>query len=180
MPLEGHAVAPPAAMLFDSTASAWLFDREYIPFVRVSLATAAKQILAQQFVIDARPDADANGEVRYLLHALGAAACRSLDVRVLLAQVVVEKPFPVDVNASAARFLIARGVRVRRLPERFGVQMHTKCTVVDNDLVIVGSHNWTSRAFSQNSETSLALKSSECASYVTERFESLWSRAEDY
>jgi phosphatidylserine/phosphatidylglycerophosphate/cardiolipin synthase-like enzyme len=167
-------------MLLDTVSAEWLFDDQYIAFVRACLRGARQRVLAQQFVVDPRPEEDRQGEVRYLLHALAEAAHRGLDVRVLLAQVFVERPLPIDINEPSARFLIKRGVRVRRYPEALGVQMHAKALVVDDQIVIAGGHNWTPSAFRINSETSIVLKSEECAAYISERFETLWSKAEEY
>jgi len=131
-------------------------------------------------VVDARPDEDECGEVRYLLHGLAEAAHRGLDVRVLLAEVLVERPLATDINEPAALFLIKRGVQVRRSPAASGVQLHTKAVVLDDEIVIAGAHNWTPGAFRLNSETSLVLRSEDCTAHVAERFETLWSKARDY
>jgi phosphatidylserine/phosphatidylglycerophosphate/cardiolipin synthase-like enzyme len=103
-----------------------------------------------------------------------------LDVRVLLAQVLVERPLPIDINEPPARFLIKRGVQVRRYPEALGTQLHTKMLLVDDQIVIAGSHNWTPAAFSTNCESSMVLKSEDSAKCVAKRFETLWSKAEEY
>lgn len=167
-------------MLLDATAAEWLFDERYVAFVRTCLSCARQRVLVQQFLVDPRPEEDRRGEVRYLLHALAAAAHRGLDVRVLLAQILVERPLPIDLNEPSARFLTKRGVHVRRYPEASGVQMHAKVVVVDSRVVIAGSHNWTPSAFRINSESSIVLKSEECAAYVSGHFATLWSKAEEY
>lgn len=168
-----------APLLFDAAAE-WLFDQQYIAFVRTCLYRARESIFVQQFLVDARPEEDRHGEVRYLLHALADAANRGLDVRVLLAQIRVERPLPIDLNEPAARFLMRRGVNVRRYPEASGVQMHAKLVGVDSSIVIAGGHNWTPSAFRINSESSIVLKSEECAACVLEHFATLWSKAEEY
>jgi phosphatidylserine/phosphatidylglycerophosphate/cardiolipin synthase-like enzyme len=167
-------------VLLDTAAAEWLFDEQYSSFVRACISRARQRILAQQFVVDARPEEDELGEVRYLLHGLAEAAHRGVDVRVLLAEVLVERPLAVDINEPPARFLIKRGVQVRRYPAALGVQMHAKALVVDDAMVITGGHNWTPSAFRINAESSLVLRSEACAAYVSERFESLWSKADDY
>lgn len=167
-------------MLFDSKAAEWLFDDHYISFVRACLVGARQRVFVQQFVVDPRPEEDRQCEVRYLLHALAEAAHRGLDVRVLLAQVLVERPIPIDINEPAARFLVKRGVQVRRYPEVLRRQMHAKVLLVDENTVVAGSHNWTPGAFQLNSETSMVIKSEDCAAYAAECFGRLWSKAEEY
>jgi phosphatidylserine/phosphatidylglycerophosphate/cardiolipin synthase-like enzyme len=167
-------------VLLNTVAAEWLFDDQYISFVRACINAARHQILVQQFLVDPRPEEDQQGQVRYLLHALAEAAHRALDVRVLLAQVIVERPLPIDINEPAARFLIRRGVKVRHYPLSIGRQMHAKVILVDDELVIAGSHNWTPKAFRVNSETSMVIKSADSAASVKERFTTLWSQSEDY
>lgn len=164
-------------MLYNSTAE-WLVDGQYLPFVRASLTAACDRVYVMQFLIDPRPEEDVHGEVRYLLHALAQTARRGVDVRMLLAEVNVDRPLPVDLNEPAARFLIRRGVAVRRQAARSGVQMHAKAFVVDSDIIIAGGHNWTPGAFGPNVEASLVLRSEGCVAQVAARFEGLWSDAE--
>lgn len=167
-------------MLVDALGTDWLFDNSYLPYLHASFAQATGSILVQQFVIDPRPDADEGGEVRYLLHALAAAVHRGLDVRVLLAEVLIARPLPVDINEPAARFLLARGVAVRRMSECKGIQLHAKSILVDGELLISGSHNWTPGSFQRNTESSVAIMSIDACLLPTQRFNRLWAESEEY
>jgi phosphatidylserine/phosphatidylglycerophosphate/cardiolipin synthase-like enzyme len=168
------------AFLSDVISADLLFDQDYIAFVRASLISARKRILALQFVIDARPETDTNAEVRYVLHALADAASRGLDVRAVLAPVLAERPFLIDINEPAAQFLGHRGVPVRRYPHTSNSQMHAKMLAIDDKLLICGSHNWTPGSFRINSETSIVVNSPTCAAVVGAEFDKLWQLSEEY
>lgn len=166
--------------MLSAAAAEWLTDRDYLPFVRAAVQSARERVLVLQFVMDPRPEVDDDGAVRYLLHALAEAAHRGADVRVLLSELIVARPFPIDLNEPPARFLRNRGVAVRRQPARLKTQMHAKAMVVDDDIVIAGGHNWTPGAFALNTEASLAVRSEECATQVAGRFDTLWAQAESW
>jgi len=167
-------------MLFEAASANWIFDSEYIELLVAACERAGRSILVQQFVVDARPGEDKDGLVRGILHLLAEAQSRNLDVRVLLAEILVEKPLPIDLNEPAARFLLHRGVKVRYLEHSTGGQLHAKAVIIDGKTVLCGSHNWTPGAFASNTETSIAVSSEETALVLTQRFESLWQGAKEY
>jgi phosphatidylserine/phosphatidylglycerophosphate/cardiolipin synthase-like enzyme len=162
-----------------------LSGSDYIALLRVAVRRARARVWIQQFVIDARPSEDRFGEVRYLLHSLGEATRRGLDVRLLIPQILSSpEGWRFDVNEAAASFLLARGVAVRRYVEKPPrPHMHAKTVVIDSELAIAGNTNWTPSAFRLNSEQSIAIRSEAFASQVAARFERLWtnqSEAHDF
>ena len=63
-------------------------------------------------------------------------------------------------------------------PERMRVQKgsHTKGIVVDGDLVLIGSHNWSGDGTVLNRDASLIVRNAEAASYYAAAFEHDWER----
>lgn len=88
------------------------------------------------------------------------AALRGVQVRVL-----------VDTEAMAARFKTlgfdARAVQPTRM-------LHTKAIVIDRHTLILGSHNLTKRANSDNYELSVALQDFEVVDQFINYFDRLW------
>ncbi|MCP5245598.1 MAG: phospholipase D family protein [Burkholderiales bacterium] len=160
-------------MLVDAQQVRLLQNSQYIRFLRQSLENAKSRVLVLQFLVDVRPQEDTFGEVRYLLNSIAEASADGLDVRVLLAQILVDHPTPRDLNEVAATYLRRRDVRVRQLCDPCGQQQHAKAILLD-DVVIVGSHNWTPAAFRLNEETSLAISSPSAARIFADRFDHLW------
>ncbi len=146
-----------------------------ILLLRAAIEKACSRIWVQQFVVDVRPGADRSGMMRYMLHALAEAARRGVDVRVLLPVVTSPSGDPYDLNLPAVRFLARRGVAVRRYRgSRQRPHQHAKVVIVDDDFVSVGNFNWTTRAFRENTEQGLAIRSSSITSDAAARFDRLW------
>ena len=53
-------------------------------------------------------------------------------------------------------------------------RLHSKLFIVDDRIVVVGSHNYSTRAFSSNFETSVVVYSPEVAAEFKSHFERLW------
>jgi phosphatidylserine/phosphatidylglycerophosphate/cardiolipin synthase-like enzyme len=168
------------ALLLNTTGADWLFDKKYHSFLYASFLQARKSILIQQFVIDPRPSEDKDSKVRQLLSALGDAVQRGVEVRVLLASVIVDTPYPIDINTPTAMYLRKRNVKIRSYVNELNEQMHTKSVVIDAKKVIVGSHNWTPNSFNNNIETSIVVNAADAALYMTNSFNKLWAKSIEY
>jgi len=145
-------------------------------FLRTAIDEARARIWVQQFVIDVRPKADRSGMMRHILHALARAAGRGVDVRVLVPAVMAPSGDPHDMNLPAVRFLAARGVAVRRYEgSTVRPHHHAKVTIIDDDLLTVSNSNWTTRAFRENTEQGVAIRSVSVAGSAAGRFDWLWS-----
>lgn len=53
--------------------------------------------------------------------------------------------------------------------------IHTKMMIIDNDIVILGSHNYTMNAFTINYEVSIIIQNQNFAERLDEYFNNLWS-----
>ncbi|MCL6574652.1 phospholipase D-like domain-containing protein [Kyrpidia sp.] len=90
-----------------------------------------------------------------LLAALGEAARRGVGVHVLL------DPRQPD-RAVAQRRLLQDGADVH-LYRSAGERLHAKAAVIDQDILVIGSANWTRRAFEVNHEWIVALRAPQAA-----------------
>ncbi len=148
---------------------------DLMALLRTAVARARKRVWALQFVADARPSEDRYGEIRYLVHALGEAASRGVDVRLLLPILMAGPDASYDLNEPVARFAAARGVAVRRYAPAAGrPHLHAKTMLVDDDLAIVGNANWTPSAFRLNTEQAVAARSEQATRRMALRFAHLW------
>lgn len=166
--------------VFDAAAGTLLFDDDYGLFLHDAIERARSRFLATQFLVEMRPELDTERHVQFLCRALAAAAWRGVDVRLVLNRFVAAPGL--DVNEVAARWLLARGVPVRVYRPRQGsarAEMHTKLAVVDEDLAVVSSQNWTPGAFDANREAGIAIRSADVAARLAETFEGLWEVGED-
>lgn len=170
--------APAALPLFAANEIVLLRDSEYSSYVREALQAARVSIRATQFVTDVRTQKDRDREVLLLGHAFAEARWRGVSTRVILPALPIGA-LDVDGNHPFAAFLHNRGVVVRRYV-RMPKSLHTKMIIVDDELLIVGSHNWTATSFNSNRELSIAVRSRDVAESCARVFEEYWSVARDF
>lgn len=96
--------------------------------------------------------------------AITTAKRRGVKVRVLIDQKQLHEPYS-KVNA-----LTGVEVRVAALP---GL-MHDKTLVVDGEVVVTGSYNWTVSAERRNAENLIAMRSQCAAALYLGHFNALW------
>lgn len=112
-----------------------------------------------------------------LMDALRAAHARGVAVRVLMDKDTKTDPYlSTIINAPARRFLEAAGIACRMDPsDRL---MHSKYCIVDREVVVIGSHNWSSGSYFGFDDLSLAIRSTALAAQATGQFEELWNAGE--
>ena len=102
---------------------------------------------------------------------------RGIKIRIILDQKQAEEKF------SRYPIFLQEGIPVKLLPvsgKKFvkGL-MHNKFAIVDKQVVITGSYNWTASAEEINYENLLIIKSHELAKRYEEYFDSMWKKAGD-
>lgn len=113
--------------------------------------------------------------------ALVRAKKRGVDVKVVLDSSEAEDPF------SKVEFLKKNGIPVKidyfhviqsqRKMRKFPGKMHHKFAVIDEEVVITGSYNWTATAEEHNDEDCLIFgNANELARLYKKKFFTLWER----
>jgi len=77
------------------------------------------------------------------------------------------------INSRTASFLQQKGVVVKF--GQIGIATHAKMVIIDQKIVVVGSHNYTKGSFTRNQEVSVAIFGSEEARPFIDYFNHLWS-----
>jgi len=118
---------------------------------------------------------DSNNTVQQLEDALITAAGRGVDVKVILDQSEWSgKITSVSKNNEKAReYLEDGGVEVRF--ESMKETTHVKMILVDGEIVIIGSTNWTYSAFERNNEANVMIENKELAKYFENYFNFIWN-----
>ena len=84
------------------------------------------------------------------------------------------KKVRVIVNSRNVVYVLsANKVEVRKLSSYRKV--HTKLLIIDDDIAILGSHNYTMNAFTINYEVSVIIQDKEIVKRLKSYFENLWS-----
>jgi cardiolipin synthase len=126
------------------------------------------------FLLDVRHAGDPGGLVRELVRALRDAAARRVDVRVMVGD--SSRVLNLRDAAMVSRaFLRSRGIPTRVYPGTRGGGTHEKCVIVDDDLAILGSHNWWGESLAAAAEESLALRSPDLVAMLAGKFTDVWT-----
>jgi phosphatidylserine/phosphatidylglycerophosphate/cardiolipin synthase-like enzyme len=111
-----------------------------------------------------------------LLQGLVQAHQRGAAVRVLLDRDGKNDPYlSTLINSAARRFLTAAGLACRS--DSSSRLLHSKYLVIDRQLVVMGSHNWSAGSYGRFDDLTLAVQSETLATQVLERFDALWASA---
>jgi phosphatidylserine/phosphatidylglycerophosphate/cardiolipin synthase-like enzyme len=95
-------------------------------------------------------------------------------VRVLVDSDLKTDPYHSTViNFPAKKFLLEAGIECRSdLSNRL---LHSKYLILDRDIVVLGSHNWSAGSYFGFDDLTLAISSTTLAADLLARFESSWS-----
>lgn len=145
-------------------------SRDYFPKVKEVIDKAEKSIYMSMFVISLRP-AQPESVVYELCDALVAAKKRGVSVKVILDQNVDyydDESIIEGKNTLAYQYLTENGIEV--FYDNKFQYTHSKALVIDEEIVIIGSANWSYSALEKNNESSVLIKSPELAKSILRNF----------
>jgi phosphatidylserine/phosphatidylglycerophosphate/cardiolipin synthase-like enzyme len=150
-------------------------DGAYPAELKSLIARSTRRCLCSLFIIDLSPARDRGLLVSAVMHDLQSAAWRGVDVRVLIGgcRTNVEMAELADAARARAHQL---GVPCRWLTSKRNQGSHMK-TVIADDRVLTGSHNWSAGAFTNQTQDSILVESQSLAAYLVTIFEDQWARA---
>lgn len=158
---------------FQATRAIPLRDKDYYWFLLDELRNSKRRVWASIFIVNVKRADDPTREVRTLLHELGDVRRRGIDVRVLVgdAEDILSLH---EINRIARTFMRTLHIPTTwpRMPDRRG--SHDKFVIIDDDLLVLGSHNWTDTAFNRSSEDSVAVSSRDLVKMQETEFLSHW------
>lgn len=109
-----------------------------------------------------------------LLQGLVRARQRGVQVRVLVDRDGKTDPYRSSlINSAAKKYLLEAGVACRS--DSSHRLLHSKYLVIDQGLVVMGSHNWSAGSYFDFDDLTLALNSPALAQPLLQRFDKLWA-----
>ena len=135
-----------------------VLDSDYYTLVKSLIDSSTTSLELMMFLIS--DTTDNFGQPGGLLSAISDAHSREVNVRVLLHSID-------DItNDKAVQFFKNREMSIR-VANKYA---HTKLLVIDNKIVVLGSHNWTASAFASNYEASIIIRDEITATDFTNYF----------
>ncbi len=162
-------LSSPPSLLFSSYPARVtdISNRDYYPAVKEAIENARESIYMAIYLISLTPGA--GSPVRDLCRSLADAHKRGVKVRVILDKNVNFRTGELELRSREAyRYLRDAGVDVS-YDDRY-IYTHNKALVIDREIVIAGSANWSQAALTQSNETSLLIRSAPLAESILERF----------
>lgn len=101
-----------------------------------------------------------------IAQAILEARDRGIDVKIYLDRSQVKAKY------SRSRYFVKNGIKVRISSNSY--IMHNKFTVIDNEIVITGSYNWTASAGERNDENLLVIDDNYIVEKYQDQFNNLW------
>ena len=153
--------------------AAFVFDDAYAEVALAMIDAAKQRCAASVFIVDPDPDEDAGLLVDSLLLALAAATWRGVSVQLIVGGSLV------NVRIRSACLLAMRRAAQLGIDCRLGaVQQarsdHAKVLVAD-DKVLLGSHNWSPGALTDQTQDSVIIHDAALASHHHSRFAQRWA-----
>jgi len=144
----------------------------YYEMVKESIGKAIASIDVAMFHIAFPKE---NHPTRAILDSLAAAKQKGAIVRVLVDRDQESDPYKSEIiNRPALEYLRERGIECRS--DETGRLLHSKFLVLDEERVILGSHNWSAGSYFQFDDASVLIVSKEFAATVAQRFATMWEK----
>jgi phosphatidylserine/phosphatidylglycerophosphate/cardiolipin synthase-like enzyme len=153
-----------------------LIARQYISRVPALLEGARDSIRVVQFVMQLKGKS-AKMSSRELGIKLAAKVRDGVRVQALLNSAGGGWRAPA-LNRQAAQWLSEREVEVRTLGA--SRTCHAKLLIIDDQMAIIGSHNWTPYALERNFEVSVLVRNPGCVGQLTQHFNQLWNVSQPF
>lgn len=152
-----------------------LHDSGYTVALLDALATAQSRIWVNLFYIGIAPRVDRDFHSRRLLELVHEKAEDGLNVKVLLGTQNLTSDLEVQNGLVAHLWGPKVPVRLYRSDRR--QYSHSKYVLVDDDLAVLGSHNWSHRSLAVGRDDALGVASAELARYLSNDFHRKWVQA---
>lgn len=142
----------------------------YYDFLIEHIKKAKKTIKACIFIINPICSEDTDLKVRQLIKELGAAKKRKLDVRIIQSGASTAQIYVA--NYVAHQYLKLYGINARIFSAKTKDHLHSKYCLIDHNISILGSSNWSPGGFARNNEDNVAIFSKDINIALAKRFES--------
>lgn len=157
-----------------SVQVALVHDASYGSVARSLVASSVHHCLCALFIVDPDPTNDDDLRVDGLLREMASAAWRGVDARLLIGG-SRENPNIRDATLTARARAQRLGVPTRLLAANGDARSNHGKWLVADEQVLLGSHNWSPGALTDQRQDSVVVRDEGFASVLVDRFEQQWS-----
>jgi phosphatidylserine/phosphatidylglycerophosphate/cardiolipin synthase-like enzyme len=153
-----------------------LHSSAYSDYLLKEILSAKKSIYAMVFIVDPRVFQDVNLNVRAVFSALNEAKNKGVDVKVIVGTSSTESIYLACYVAKRCFERLAINVKSYQSTKE---SLHSKLVIIDDDVSMIGSPNWTEGGLGQHIEDSVGIKSKTVNKYLKTRFLKLWESSSE-
>lgn len=153
-----------------------LIDEQYRQMLPQAISGARREVRIMMYRIQRKLGRGLTEE-NLFLDAMKAGVGRGVKVWLLL-DFYLKPGMRYKENLYTALILQDAGVYTRYL--KSSRVCHAKAVIIDQEIAIVGSHNWTTNSLKRNLEVSVMVKDKEEVSRLVEEFDKLYKEGEDF
>ena len=152
-----------------------LHSAAYLDYLLKKIRSAKKSIYAMIFIVDPRPFYDVNLNVRAIFAALSEAREKGVDVKVIVG---TSDSDSIYLSCYVAREFFKHLAISVKTYQSTKESLHSKLVVIDDNISVLGSPNWTEGGLGRHIEDSVGIKSKTINKYLKTRFLKLWESSE--
>ena len=149
-----------------------LFDLAYYEFLLRAIHQAHYRVWASIFIVNVFRGYDVDQRVRSIVKALSVKKRLGLDMRVILG-FSDQNPDIRLTNETSLNYMKSMWIPAKYY-HGSKQSTHSKYVLIDDELCIIGSHNWTPSAFGSNKEDSIAVYSRDHNAELSKQFMGSW------
>jgi phosphatidylserine/phosphatidylglycerophosphate/cardiolipin synthase-like enzyme len=154
-----------------------LRNENYHYYLLEKIKKAKYRIYATSFIINSLIKNDVELKIRNLIKVLAYAKWQNVDVKIMFGN--SQNSTISTANETTAHYMKELGLSVKRYESSYRKSLHSKYVIIDDDLIMIGSHNWSEGAFSKHNEYSIAVYSKELNTILNDEFHKLWNNAKE-
>ncbi len=155
-----------------------LTDGNYYQFIFEAIKNAKHSIWIQIFIVDMRYQFDKDMKVRELLKLCSTQKKKGVDVKLIISSTTTSQ---IQVaNLTTLEYATSLGVPTKIYSSTTNSSTHSKVVMIDNELSVVGSHNWSNSAFNMSIQDSIAIYSEEFATTLLKKLNATWKLSKVY
>jgi len=148
-----------------------LDNRDYFPKLHALLSGARSSVRVIMFSAAVYPDKP-RSPTNLIVQDLIDAKRRGVDVAVILECGDKERDRSINEKNGAVKSILEKE-KIIVYNEPVKITTHSKLIVIDGQITVIGSTNWSFAAVARNNETAVAIFSRDLASHYTAYFESV-------
>lgn len=158
-----------------------LKNEDYFIILQDLLSKAKKRVWVNMFLTKINYYEDESMRIRFLIDQIVELNTLNLDIKFLIGEYEdIDNTTIRIANETSAQYLLKYDVNVKFFNHSYKTSSHAKYFIIDDDEIVLGSHNLSSRSVTDGLDDSVYLKSIEMAKALSKDFLFSWNSSKEF